>query len=54
MAKAKMYGIPRRGIPNNRCFDKRWKNKNERNTKYDARKQNKYPANGPGCDSGKG
>ena len=54
MSKAKMYGIPRKGIPNNRRFDQRWKTKNERNTKYDARKQNKYPANGPWSHSGKG
>ena len=54
MAKAKLYGIPRKGIPNNRRLCLRWKIKNERNTKYDARKQNKHPANGPRSHSGKG
>lgn len=41
MAKARMYGMPRKGIPNKRCFDKHWKN--ERNGK-----QRKTPPGMPG------
>lgn len=43
MSKAKLLGMPRKGLPNNRCHDRHWKN-NERNTKYG--KDNKYLTNG--------
>lgn len=41
MAKAKLYGMPSKGIPNNRCLDKHWKSKQERNTNYGKQKQSK-------------
>ena len=43
MAKARMYGMTRKGIPNKRCLDRHWKH--ERNGK-NGTKQNKYSQNG--------
>lgn len=51
MAKAKMYGMPRKGIPNKRCFDKHWK---QERTLKNGTKQDKYSPNGQRRDSGKG
>lgn len=45
MSKAKLYGMPRKGIPNKRCFDKHWK---QERTLKNGTKQDKYSANGPG------
>lgn len=52
MAKAKLYGMPRKGIPNNRCLDKHWKSKQERNTNYGKPKQSKHFADGAGRNPG--
>lgn len=43
MSKAKMYGMPRKGIPNKRCYDRHWKQ--ERNGK-NGTKQDKHFADG--------
>lgn len=43
MSKARMYGMPRKGIPNKRCYDKHWKQ--ERNVK-NGTKQDKHFADG--------
>lgn len=43
MSKARIYGMPRKGIPNKRCCDKHWKN--EKNVK-NGTKQDKHFANG--------
>ena len=51
MAKAKLYGMPHKGIANNRRFDKHWKSKQERNTKYGT-KQSKHLADGKGRNPG--
>lgn len=51
MSKARMYGMPRKGIPNKRCSDKHWK---QERTLKNGTKQDKHSANGERRYPGKG